>query len=224
MNREIEICERLKEVEERISSAASASGRTRSQITLIAVTKNFPVSDIAILKGLGVNDFGENRDSEASQKASEVKARWHFQGQIQSNKLKSICTWAEVIHSLDDLRHFELIQKFAPHPLDIFLQVNLDGLEHRGGGSIQSLYPLAEKVAADSHHSLLGLMAVAPLGIDVASSFENLQGLHEAFMRDFPMATKLSAGMSADFEIALSFGATHIRIGSEIMGSRYLGR
>lgn len=220
MTRRTEIAERLLDVQERIAAAAKKAQRDPSEITLIAVTKTFPISDIEILSQLGVQEFGENRDADAAPKAAAVPGRWHFQGQIQSNKLKSICSWAHVIHSLDELRHFQVIEKFATHPLEIFLQVNLDGLAERGGAAIESLYPLASIIQAHPVHRLAGLMAVAPLGIDPEIAFGNLHEIQRAFLRDFPSAKSLSAGMSQDFEIAISHGATHLRIGSQIMGSR----
>ena len=220
MTRRTEIAERLLDVQERIAVAAKKAQREPADLTLIAVTKTFPISDIEILSQLGVQEFGENRDGDASPKAAAVPGRWHFQGQIQSNKLKSICSWAHVIHSLDELRHFEVIEKFATHPLEIFLQVNLDGLAERGGAAIESLYPLASIIQAHPVHRLAGLMAVAPLGIDPEIAFGNLHEIQRAFLRDFPSAKSLSAGMSQDFEIAISHGATHLRIGSQIMGSR----
>ncbi|CAB4831460.1 MAG: YggS family pyridoxal phosphate-dependent enzyme [Actinobacteria bacterium] len=220
MTRRTEIAERLLDVQERIAVAAKKAQREPADLTLIAVTKTFPISDIEILSELGVQEFGENRDGDAAPKAAAVPGRWHFQGQIQSNKLKSICSWAHVIHSLDELRHFEVIEKFATHPLEIFLQVNLDGLAERGGAAIESLYPLASIIQAHPVHRLAGLMAVAPLGIDPEIAFGNLHEIQRAFLRDFPSAKSLSAGMSQDFEIAISHGATHLRIGSQIMGSR----
>lgn len=220
MNRYLEIERNLHDVRERISKAATHSGREVSELTLIAVTKNFPVSDIEILMKLGISNFGENRDSEAVSKAAAVKGTWHFQGQIQSNKLKSICSWSQVIHSLDDLRHFKMIEKYATHPLQIFLQVNLDGAKNRGGAEIQELFALAQAIEDNSHHNLAGLMAVAPLGGNPNLAFSRLRQMHSDFIRDFPGATSLSAGMSGDFEEAISHGATHLRIGSQILGSR----
>lgn len=220
MSRYLEIERNLHNVRERISRAAINSGRDISELTLIAVTKNFPVSDIEILKELGVSNFGENRDSEAVSKAAAVEGTWHFQGQIQSNKLKSICAWSQVIHSLDDLGHFKIIEKYATHPLQIFLQVNLDGAKNRGGADIQELFELAEAIEANPLHILAGLMAVAPLGVDPNMAFSRLHQMHSDFLKDFPRATALSAGMSGDFEEAISHGATHLRIGSQILGSR----
>ena len=220
MKRHNEIKFHLREVRERIAAAAHVAGRDPAEITLIAVTKTFPISDIAILKDLGIKDFGENRDGDAAPKAHAVSGTWHFQGQIQSNKLKSICAWAHVLHSLDDARHFEIIEKTAGHPLQIFLQVNLDGSPTRGGANIDSLLRLAEVVEKNSTHTLAGLMAVAPLGIDAEMSFSQLAAIHIDFLKEFPNALALSAGMSSDYEIAIAYGATHLRIGSSILGSR----
>ena len=220
IDRRSEITSNLQVVRDEISKAAISAGRSLDEITLIAVTKTFPASDVEILRDLGVTDFGENRDADAAPKAAAVAGTWHFQGQIQSNKLKSITSWAHVIHSLDEIRHFEVIEKSAPHPLEIFCQVSLDGSEGRGGVSEQKLYELAQAIEKSATHTLQGLMAVAPLGIDPSDAFLKLSAIHKAFMADFPKANKLSAGMSGDYKEAIAHGATHIRIGSSILGSR----
>ena len=220
IDRRSEITSNLQAVRDEISKAVASAGRSLDEITLIAVTKTFPASDVEILRDLGITHFGENRDSDAAPKASTVAGTWHFQGQIQSNKLKSITTWANVIHSLDEIRHFEVIEKSAQHPLDIFCQVSLDGSEGRGGVSEQKLYELAQAIEKSATHRLLGLMAVAPLGVDPSAAFSKLSAIHKAFMADFPKANKLSAGMSGDYKEAIAHGATHIRIGSSILGSR----
>lgn len=220
MKRRDEIEIHLREVHERITVSAQAAGRNPKDITLIVVTKKFPTSDIEILKELGVNNFGENRDGEAAPKAAAIAGTWHFQGQIQSNKLKSICSWARVIHSLDDERHWEVIEKIAPHPLQIFLQVSLDAAPSRGGVNGDCLYRLAEAVEKSTTHCLAGLMTVAPLGMQAEVAFSQLAGIQLDFLKEFPKARALSAGMSGDYEIAISYGATHIRVGSSILGSR----
>ena len=220
IDRRSEITSNLQVVRDEISKAVINAGRSLDEITLIAVTKTFPASDVEILRDLGVTHFGENRDADAAPKADAVAGTWHFQGQIQSNKLKSITTWANVIHSLDEIRHFEVIEKSAPHPLDIFCQVSLDGSEGRGGVSEQKLYELAQAIEKSATHRLQGLMAVAPLGVDPSAAFSKLSAIHKAFMADFPKANKLSAGMSGDYKEAIAYGATHIRIGSSILGSR----
>jgi len=220
MNRHQMIEANLRDVRERIAKAATEAGRDSNEILLIAVTKTFPISDVEILKTLGVGNFGENRDGDAAPKAAAVAGTWHFQGQIQSNKLKSICSWAHVIHSLDDVSHFRAIEKVATHPLEIFLQVNLDSTEHRGGASLENLYPLAEEIESNPIHKLAGLMAVAPLGSNPEEAFSQLAAVQSSFLKRFPDARALSAGMSGDFEIAIAHGATHLRIGSQILGSR----
>ena len=214
MSRIDEISARLEIVRANIVAAAN------HEVTLIAVTKTFPVSDAQILHDLGVSHFGENRDAEGAEKAAIVPGTWHFQGQIQSNKLKSITSWASVIHSLDDPRHFEIIERVAPHPLTIFLQVSLDGAHHRGGAGLKELYSLAELVEKSPTHTLAGLMSVPPLGIEPDVAFSQLAVIHNDFMKRFPAATKLSAGMSGDYQSAISHGATHVRVGSSILGSR----
>lgn len=214
MSRIDEISEKLQIVRSKIAVVAD------HPVTLIVVTKTFPVTDAEILKRLGVEDFGENRDSEGAEKSQVVPARWHFQGQIQSNKLKSITSWASVIHSLDEPRHFEMIEKVATHPLSIFLQVSLDGAHHRGGAGVDQLYQLAEQVSASPTHTLAGLMSVPPVGVDPNEAYAQLAVIRNEFMKRFPDAKSLSAGMSGDYEAAISHGATHVRIGSSILGSR----
>jgi pyridoxal phosphate enzyme (YggS family) len=214
MNRKEEISHNLEQVRSNIAKGAD------HEVTLIAVTKTFPLSDVQILHELGVTNFGENRDAEGAEKSAIVSGAWHFQGQIQSNKLKSITSWANVIHSLDDPRHFEIIEKVAPHRLQIFLQVSLDGADHRGGAGLEQLYDLAALVEKSPNHTLAGLMSVPPLGVDPHQAFAQLSVIHSDFMEQFPDAKSLSAGMSGDYEIAVSHGATHVRVGSSILGSR----
>jgi pyridoxal phosphate enzyme (YggS family) len=214
MNRIEEISNNLEQVRTKIAKVAE------HPVCLVAVTKTFPVSDVQILHDLGVTDFGENRDAEGAEKSALVAGTWHFQGQIQSNKLKSITSWANVIHSLDDPRHFEVIEKVAPHPLQIFLQVSLDGADHRGGAGLEDLYALATLVDNSPTHTLAGLMSVPPLGVEPNEAFAQLAVIHNDFMQQFPKAKSLSAGMSGDYEIAISHGATHVRAGSSILGSR----
>ena len=214
MNRKEELTQNLELVGSKIAKVAD------HEVTLIAVTKTFPVSDAQILHELGVRDFGENRDAEGAEKAAIVSGTWHFQGQIQSNKLKSITSWASVIHSLDDPRHFEIIEKVAPHPLQIFLQISLDGAHHRGGAGLEELYALASLVEKSPTHTLAGLMSVPPVEMDPNEAFAQLALIHAEFMKLFPTAKSLSAGMSGDYEAAISHGATHVRVGSSILGSR----
>lgn len=214
MNRAEEIAQNLQQVRKKIDAVAD------HEVTLIVVTKKFPISDVLILRDLGVSDFGENRDDEGARKSEAVPGTWHFQGQIQANKLKSITQWASVIHSLDDPAHFQIIEKVAPHKLSIFLQVSLDGAHHRGGAALDTLYQLGQLVDNSPVHTLAGLMAVPPLDMDSETAFSQLHSMHCEFMKEFPSAKYLSAGMSGDYETAISYGATHVRLGSSILGTR----
>lgn len=214
MSRRDELSQNLKLVRSKIAKVAD------HEVTLIAVTKTFPASDVQILHDLGVRDFAENRDADGAEKSAVIPGTWHFQGQIQSNKLKSITSWATVIHSLDDPRHFEIIEKVAPHRLQIFLQVSLDGAHHRGGAGLDDLHALATVVEQSENHTLAGLMSVPPVGLDPKEAFSQLSLIHNEFLQYFPAAKSLSAGMSGDYETAIEFGATHVRIGSSILGSR----
>ncbi|MCX6442880.1 MAG: YggS family pyridoxal phosphate-dependent enzyme [Actinobacteria bacterium] len=214
MSRRDELSQNLELVRSKIAKVAD------HEVTLIAVTKTFPASDVQILHDLGVRDFGENRDADGAEKSAVIPGTWHFQGQIQSNKLKSIASWATVIHSLDDPRHFEIIERVAPHRLQIFLQVSLDGAHHRGGAGLDDLQALATVVEQSENHTLAGLMSVPPVGLDPKEAFSQLSLIHTEFLQYFPAAKSLSAGMSGDYETAIEFGATHVRIGSSILGSR----
>lgn len=218
-DRKTEIARNLKEVKERIIAAAKSVNRDPNEIELIVVTKTFPISDIEILCELGETNFGENRDQEAGPKAEIISATWHFQGQIQSNKIKSICQWADVIHSISSEKE---ILKFAQSERkhQLFLQVSLDGQEGRGGASPAELAQLADLVNESNNLELLGLMAVAPLGVEPMKAFADLAQINQGFAGQFPNSKFLSAGMSGDFEAAIKYGATHIRVGSSILGSR----
>ena len=218
-NRKEEITRNLEDVKERINRAAESAGRDPAEVNLIVVTKTFPVSDIEILRDLGEVNFGENRDQEAGPKAEIISATWHFQGQIQSNKIKSICQWADVIHSISSEKE---ILKFAQSERkhQVFLQVSLDGQVGRGGASPAELAQLADLVNESNNLELLGLMAVAPLGVEPMKAFADLAQINQGFAGQFPNSKFLSAGMSGDFEAAIKYGATHIRVGSSILGSR----
>jgi len=194
-------------------------------VELICVTKTYPLSDVEILYQLGERNFGENRTNELAQKAAALSARWHYQGQIQSNKLKEIAAYADVVHSLDDPRHVVKLDALldhqpTPRSIDAFIQVSLDGAEGRGGVLPAKIRSLAETITESRNLALVGLMAVAPLGEDPNDAFARLATIHRDFRKDFPLATSLSAGMSNDFRQAIAHGATHIRIGSQILGSR----
>ena len=224
MNRVDEISRNLEQVKERIASAAKRSNRSIDEITLIVVTKTFPLSDLEILYSLGVREFGENRDQEAAVKVGQLPAdiNWHFQGGIQSNKLKSICSWASVIHSVDQFKYAQIISEQPnPKPMQIFIQVSLDQPpESRGGVDPAKLTELANQISSLANIKILGLMAVGPVDQAVEPAFARLQQIQASFLSQFKDAVFLSSGMSGDYEMAISYGATHLRIGSSILGIR----
>jgi pyridoxal phosphate enzyme (YggS family) len=218
-----QITESLGSVEARISAAAESSGRKRSDITLIAVTKTYPVSDATILQSLGVNNFGENRSEEGAEKSSQVSGTWHFQGQVQSRKLRDIAGWASFIHSIDSPAHAEKLSRICTElgkDISIFLQLSLDGVPERGGVVAAEIFALAEKVSDLPSIKLAGLMCVPPVSFEHQRAFSDIADIHQRFIATFPKALFLSAGMSSDFEVAIAHGATHLRVGSQILGSR----
>ncbi len=227
-----EVSAGLARVEERIAAACRAAGRSRGDVQLIAVTKNFPGSDIEVLCELGVTDIGENRDQEASAKIAalpqDVRQRLqiHFIGQLQSNKAHSLATYVDTVHSIDrDKLVIALDRAAAAAGRDIgaLVQVSLgEGLTvaGRGGIPIDGVAELANSVAAARHLRLRGLMAVAPLGVDPGEAFAQLDRVAQSIRALHPEATWVSAGMSADLEAAVAHGATHLRVGSAILGSR----
>jgi len=219
-----EISYSLAQVEERIVRACMLAGRIRNEITLVAVTKTYPASDVQILQGLGINNFGENRDGEGVEKSSLIKAHWHYQGEVQSKKIGSLSRWADTVHSLDDLSHIEKFDRalgaLDDKSLQVFIQVSLDGDPTRSGLQPNDLMQACQAVTAAKHLKLMGVMTVPPVESDPEKSFAEIAVIAEGVTRNFPEARYLSAGMSGDFEVAIAYGATHIRIGSQILGSR----
>jgi pyridoxal phosphate enzyme (YggS family) len=231
--RTAELSRRLATVQRRIEAAAAASGRSGELPTLIVVTKFHPAADIRRLAGLGVRDVGENKDQEASSKAAELAdldLKWHFVGQLQSKKAKSVVRYARALHSVDRLTLVDSLERAISAeqartgrgPLDCFIQINLDddAGTHRGGAAPADVPFLADRLAAAAGLELAGVMAVAPLGRSPEEAFDKLAGISAALVADHPSARSISAGMSQDLEAAIRFGATHLRIGSDILGSR----
>jgi pyridoxal phosphate enzyme (YggS family) len=219
-----ELARALRELEQRLSAACAAAGRGRESVLLVAVTKTRPASDVRLLQSLGVTDVGENRDQEARAKAGEVSGvRWHFVGGLQTNKARSVASYADVVHSVD---RPELVAALsagavrADRRLEVLLQVSLDGDPARGGCSAADLPALADAAAAAAGLELAGVMAVAPLGADPADAFDQLAELHERLLAQHPAAVARSAGMSGDLEQAVARGATHVRVGTALLGAR----
>ena len=224
MTRADELADRLAALEQRIGAACAAAGRTRDAVALVAVTKFHPASDIAVLRDLGVDRFGESRDQEARQKAAEVQGvRWHFVGRLQTNKAASVAAYASVVESCDRLRLVSSLSagaRAADRELDVLVQVSLDGDPERGGAPAVDVPALADAVAAAEGLRLAGLMAVAPLGEEPARAFARLVGIADRLRQDHPQARELSAGMSDDLEQAVACGSTSVRVGTALLGPR----
>ena len=223
-----ELAANLEAVRRRIAVSCEEAGRDADEVSLVVVTKFFPASDVRLLADLGVTDVGENRHQEAEAKAAEcadLDLRWHFIGGLQSNKAAAVTAYADVVESVDRRKLVAGLDRGAHQrgrPVDVLLQVSLDppGREGRSGADPDELPALAEAVAACELLRLRGLMAVAPLGEDPAAAFDRLARIRHDFSSEHPDATWLSAGMSGDLEHAVRAGATHVRIGSAVLGSR----
>lgn len=225
--RRAELERNLAAVRERIDRACAAAGRDPADLTLVAVTKYFPASDVDLLADLGVRAVGENRDQEAAAKFAEVARRpdleVHFIGQLQSNKASSVVGYADVVQSVDRPKLVGALDRAAGRAgrrLRVLVQVALDEAEGRGGAAPADVPGLADAVAASDHLDLCGVMAVAPLGADPAPAFARLRDVSDGIRAAHPEATWISAGMSGDLEEAVAHGATHLRVGTAILGSR----
>ena len=222
-----ELALRLAEVRRRIAKACEAAGRDVSELTLIAVTKTRPASDVRLLSELGIADVGENRDAEAAPKAAQcadlLSLTWHFIGQLQTNKCASVVRYASVVHSVDRLRLIRALGRAARgagRVIECLVEVSLDGDPARGGAVPDQVPALAEALAAEEGLVLGGVMAIAPLTMEPADAFARLLVSAAAVRAVRPAATVISAGMSGDLEAAVEAGATHLRIGTALLGDR----
>jgi len=218
----------LTAVRRRIEDAASAAGRDPADVTLVAITKFFPASDVRLLADLGITDVGENRHQEAEEKAAacaDLDLRWHFVGGLQSNKAAAVTSYSHVVESVDRVKLVKPLNRGAHehgHDVDVLLQVSLDppGREGRSGADPADVDDLAAAVDEAGMLRLRGLMAVAPLGEDAGPAFARLAEIHRDLVAVRPEATWLSAGMSSDLEAAVAVGATHVRLGTAVLGPR----
>jgi pyridoxal phosphate enzyme (YggS family) len=224
----------LAEVHERISAACRAAGRDPADVGLIAVTKTRPALDVAALADLGVRDFGESRDQEASAKVDEVSRlldvdvadalRWHFVGQLQSRKCRTVAAYASAVHSVDRVglaaKLSDGLDRAERPSLDVFVQVSLDGDVDRGGTTAEDLDEVVDDVAGRARLRLRGLMAVPPQGADPDDAFARLAELTERVRAQHPSVDAMSAGMSDDLEAAVRNGSTYVRVGTALLGRR----
>jgi PLP dependent protein len=233
-----ELAVSLRAVTERIGEACAAVSRDPAGVTLIAVTKTFPVSDIMLLSQLGVADVGENKDQEAAPKhaacvAAGVTLRWHFIGQLQVNKAASVASYADMVHSVDRARLAAALGRRASEQdrvLQCLVQVSLDpGGERadpadrgsgRGGASAAAVPELADQIAATPGLELAGVMGIAPLGEPARPAYARLCEIAETVQAVHRGARVISAGMSGDLGDAIAEGATHVRIGTALLGGR----
>ncbi|WP_432496213.1 YggS family pyridoxal phosphate-dependent enzyme [Kineococcus gypseus] len=233
-----ELAGRLAAVRGRVAAAAAAAGREPAELTLVVVTKFFPAGDVAALAALGVRDVGESRDQEAAAKAAALEPahpdlRWHFVGQLQTNKCRAVARYARAVHSVDRVRLAAALSAAAGaagRELDCFVQVDLAAAlgaavdPARGGAAGADVLRVADAVAAAPGLRLAGLMAVAPRGEEPARAFAQLARTGERVRAEHPGAVLLSAGMSGDLEAAVAAGATHLRVGSAVLGARPAAR
>ncbi len=224
-----ELAAALERLRARVSEACAASGRDASELTTVVVTKTYPASDLELLASLGVVDVGEARDAEGREKREQLEQlglRWHCIGQVQTKKAGSVARWADVVHSIDRERLARALSRgalAADRSLDVLVQIDLDPAgEHsgRGGVSPRDAPALVEAVADAQGLRLRGVMAVAPLDADASQAFARLREVAERVRADHPGAQWISAGMSADLEAAVACGATHLRVGTAVLGSR----
>ncbi|GCD38361.1 YggS family pyridoxal phosphate enzyme [Streptomyces chrestomyceticus JCM 4735] len=237
-DRRTELADNLARVEERISTACDKAGRAREDVTLIVVTKTYPASDVRLLAELGVGQVAENRDQDAAPKAaacSDLSLTWHFVGQLQTNKVRSVVNYADIVQSVDRARLVTALSKEAVRAgreLGCLLQVALDAESgdtrgttgERGGVAPAGVAALADAVAAAEGLRLDGLMTVAPLTGRYAgrpgAAFERLMEISSGLRVNHPAANMVSAGMSADLDEAVAAGATHVRVGTAVLGVR----
>ena len=227
-DRRAEIESGLATVRDRIESACASAGRSSDEITLVVVTKFFPPSDVQLLAELGVGDVGENRHQEAVEKAAEcadLDVRWHFIGGLQSNKAAAVASYADVVHSVDRGKLVNGLSRGAQErgrDLDCLVQVSLDppGATGRSGCDPDDVAALVDRIGEAEGLRMRGVMGVAPLDGDAHEAFARLAETAAAVRAQVPDATWISAGMSADLEQAIQHGATHLRIGSAVLGTR----
>jgi pyridoxal phosphate enzyme (YggS family) len=227
-DRRDEIRDGLHRVQHRIDAACATAGRDPSEVTLVVVTKFFPASDVRILAELGVTDVGENRHQEGVAKhteLSEVALTWHFIGGLQSNKAAAVGAWVDVVHSVDRARLLGGLSRAAherDRAVDVLVQVSLDPPDTGGRSGVDpdDVEALASAVLDSEGLRLRGVMGVAPLGGDRAEAFAVLSSAAAVVRSLDAAATWFSAGMSGDLEAAIEAGATHVRVGSAVLGNR----
>ena len=224
--------ENYESVDKKITEACRRAGRNRDAVTLIAVSKTKPLSDIEeLLQNTDAENFGENKVQELVDKYEHISrpVKWHMIGHLQTNKVKYIIDKAELIHSVDSLKLAETIEKeAAKHDLiaDILVEVNVAEEESKFGMKMEEVIPFVEKVSAFPHVRVRGLMTIAPFVEDPEENRSIFADLHKLYVDikqkniDNGTVSILSMGMTNDYEVAIEEGATMVRIGTGIFGAR----
>ena len=230
VSRRAEIAAGLAAVDERIERACTAAGRSRTDVTVVVVTKTFPVGDIRLLADLGVRDIGENRDQEAAPKAGEcadLGLTWHFVGQLQTNKARSVARTPPSSTPSTGLVWSTPWRRPQRRVVDRWAASCRSRSTTSGSvdpdEAVQlstEVIDLADQIASGSGLRLLGVMAVAPIGAEPAPVSSSWHEVASAVRARHPGADWISAGMSEDLEAAIAAGATHLRVGSAILGRR----
>lgn len=218
----------IDKVRERIARAAKLVGRHPESVMLLAVSKTKPVAAIRQAYAAGQCDFGENYLQEALDKQRELNDLpliWHFIGPIQSNKTRAIAEQFDWVHSVDRLKIAQRLSEQRPShlsPLHICLQVNISNESSKSGCAVAELPALLAEINQLPRLQLRGLMAIPDHTSDaeLSKAFAAMQDLLQNAQANYPALDTLSMGMSADLELAIRFGATIVRVGSDIFGAR----
>ncbi|QEL57255.1 YggS family pyridoxal phosphate-dependent enzyme [Chromobacterium paludis] len=220
---------RLQQVRGRLQAACAAAGRPAEAVTLLAVSKTFPATDVQEAHACGQRAFGENYVQELQQKSEALAGlaiEWHFIGPLQSNKTRIVAERAHWAHSIDRLKIAERLSAQRPDelpPLNVCVQVNVSGEDSKSGCAPEEALALARAVAALPRLRLRGLMCIPEPTEDaarLAAQFVELRRLKEQLAAEGLALDTLSMGMSADLELAVAEGATVVRVGSAIFGQR----
>lgn len=236
--REAQLRAALEAVRARVDRACLSAGRDPGEVRLLAVTKTFPASDVALLSDLGLRDFAENKDQEAGAKAAEFASlrpdadvRWHMVGQLQRNKARTVVRWADEVQSVDSVKVAAALDRAAgtarergsrTRPLDVLVQLSLDDAPHRGGCPPEELPEIVSKITQMNELRVRGVMTIAPYGLDHNAAFARFARIYRRLREDYPNLGEVSAGMSGDLEAAVAHGSTCVRVGTALLGGREL--
>jgi pyridoxal phosphate enzyme (YggS family) len=227
-----EIGERLAAVRERVANAALRAGRRAEDVRLIAVSKTFPIEAVREAYDAGQRDFGENKVQEALQKidaAADMQIGWHLIGHLQSNKVRKAAArvdWIHAIDSLDLLRRVDAVAAGDGRRVQVLIQVDLALEATKHGAPVEEVPAMLAAAEGMRGAALAGLMLLPPAVNDPEDArpwFRRLRELRDGWVEDGTPAERLrelSMGMSHDFEVAIGEGATMVRVGSAIFGSR----